>query len=81
MRLRRKSPGFVSSATPGIALGVLIGLPVIMPNHLRLDPAAMARQEAVTAAVEGAPYQVGRWLAQISKSRAPRSSCSNRTRF
>jgi len=62
MKLRRKSPGFVSRAAPGIALGVVIGLPVIMPNHLRLDPAAMARQEAVAAAVEAAPYQVGRWL-------------------
>ena len=62
MKLRRKSPGFVSSATPAIALGVVIGLPVIMPNHVRLNPAAIARQEAVAAAVAEAPYQVGRWL-------------------
>ncbi len=72
MKLRRKSPGFLSSAAPGIALGVVIGLPVIMPNHLRLDPAAMARQEAVAAAVEGAPYQVGRWWGR--KIEVPRSA-------
>jgi len=62
MKLRRKSHGFVSSAAPGIALAVMFGLPVLMPNHLQLDPVAMARQEAVAAAVAGAPYKIGRWL-------------------
>ena len=62
MKVRRNTLEFPNRTAVGMAFGLLIVGPMVFPNHVRPDPAAMARQEAVAAAVEAAPYQIGRWL-------------------
>ena len=62
MKVRRNTLGLPSRTAVGMAFGLLIVGPMVFPNHVRPDPASLARQEAVADAVEAAPYQIGRWL-------------------
>ena len=62
MKVRRTSLGFLNRAAVGLAFVLVIVLPMVFPNHVRPDPAALVRQVAVADAVEAAPYQIGRWL-------------------
>ncbi len=81
MKVHRNTLELPNRAAVGMAFGLLIVGPMVFPNHVRPDPAAMARQAAVADAVEAAPYQIGRWLGTDIPVPAPPSSYSGPTRF
>ncbi len=50
-------------ATPALTVGLLLVLPVVVPNRTRIDAADLERQALVTTAVRDAPYRIGgRWV-------------------
>ena len=62
MSTRKEIASKLSEAIPALTLGLLLFMPLLFSNRTRLDAKAAAVQAAVAAAIEHAPYQVGRWV-------------------
>ncbi len=62
MSKRKEIASWLSETIPALTLGLLLFMPVLFSNRTRFDAKAAAGQVAVAAAIEHAPYQVGRWV-------------------
>ena len=62
MSKRKEIASWLSETIPALTLGLLLFMPVLFSNRTRFDPKAAAGQAAVAAAMENAPYRLGRWV-------------------